>query len=225
MTDPIGQRYELMASHLNEHQRRLWAGAEAEVLGWGGIGQVSRATGLSRGVVAAGRRELGQPGQGMPGDRVRRPGGGRKRLTVRDPTLKAALERLIEPTTRGEPESPLRWTCKSPRELTAALRDQGHRVSHTVVAELLRRLDYSLQADRKIREGGSVPDRDAQFNHINAEVTRYQAEGQPVISVDAKDPFRNNPVEFYHRLWEKWCNSIPRESDLSEAGYAPSGRH
>lgn len=196
MTDPIRQRYELMAGHLNEHQRRLWAGAEAEVLGWGGIGHVSRATGLSRGVVAAGRRELGQPGRGIPGGRVRRPGGGRKRLTVRDPALKADLERLIEPTTRGEPESPLRWTCKSTRELTAALRDQGHPVSHTVVAELLHRLDYSLQADRKIREGGNVPDRDAQFNHINAEVTRYQAEGQPVISVDAKKreligPFKN----------------------------------
>lgn len=196
MTDPIRQRYELMAGHLNEHQRRLWAGAEAEVLGWGGIGHVSRATGLSRGVVAAGRRELGQPGRGIPVGRVRRPGGGRKRLTVRDPALKADLERLIEPTTRGEPESPLRWTCKSTRELTAALRDQGHQVSHTVVAELLHRLDYSLQADRKIREGGNVPDRDAQFNHINAEVTRYQAEGQPVISVDAKKreligPFKN----------------------------------
>lgn len=196
MTDPIRQRYELMAGHLNEHQRRLWAGAEAEVLGWGGIGHVSRATGLSRGVVAAGRRELGQPGRGIPGGRVRRPGGGRKRLTVRDPALKADLERLIEPTTRGEPELPLRWTCKSTRELTAALRDQGHPVSHTVVAELLHRLDYSLQADRKIREGGNVPDRDAQFNHINAEVTRYQAEGQPVISVDAKKreligPFKN----------------------------------
>ena len=202
MTDPIRQRYELMADHLNEHQRRLWAGAEAEVLGWGGIGQVSRATGLSRGGVAAGRRELGQPGRGMPGGRVRRPGGGRKRLTVRDPTLKVDLERLIEPTTRGEPESPLRWTCKSTRELTAALRDQGHQVSHTVVAELLHRLDYSLQADRKIREGGSVPDRDAQFNHINAEVTRYQAEGQPVISVDAKKreligPFKNPGREWH----------------------------
>lgn len=115
---------------------------------------------------------------------------------MRDSALKADLERLIEPTTRGEPESPLRWTCKSTRELTAALRDQGHPVSHTVVAELLHRLDYSLQADRKIREGGNVPDRDAQFNHINAEVTRYQAEGQPVISVDAKKreligPFKN----------------------------------
>lgn len=194
--DPIRQRYDLIARHLNERQRRLWAGTEARVLGWGGIGQVSRATGLSRGVVAAGCRELIQPERAARGARVRRPGGGRKRLTVRDPALKADLERLIEPTTRGEPESPLRWTCKSTRELTAALRDQGHRVSHTVVAELLHRLDYSLQADRKIREGGSVPDRDAQFNHINAEVTRYQAEGQPVISVDAKKreligPFKN----------------------------------
>jgi len=196
MPNPIKQRYELMAGHLNEHQRRLWAGAEARVLGWGGIGQVSRATGLSRGVVAAGRRELSQPDWRIGGDRVRRPGGGRKRLTVRDPTLKADLERLVEPTSRGEPDSPLRWTCKSTRELTAALRQQGHPVSHTVVAELLHRLDYSLQANRKVREGGSEPDRDAQFAHINAAVVRYQAEGQPVISVDAKKreligPFKN----------------------------------
>ena len=196
MPNPIKQRYELMAGHLNEHQRRLWAGAEARVLGWGGIGQVSRATGLSRGVVAAGRRELSQPDWRIGGDRVRRPGGGRKRLTVRDPTLKADLERLVEPTSRGEPDSPLRWTCKSTRELTAALRQQGHPVSHTVVAELLHRLDYSLQANRKVREGGSEPDRDAQFAHINAVVVRYQAEGQPVISVDAKKreligPFKN----------------------------------
>jgi hypothetical protein len=196
MPNPIKQRYELMAGHLNERQRRLWAGAEARVLGWGGIGQVSRATGLSRGVVAAGRRELSQPDWRIGGDRVRRPGGGRKRLTVRDPTLKADLERLVEPTSRGEPDSPLRWTCKSTRELTAALRQQGHPVSHTVVAELLHRLDYSLQANRKVREGGSEPDRDAQFAHINAAVVRYQAEGQPVISVDAKKreligPFKN----------------------------------
>ena len=201
MTDPIRQRYELMAGHLNEHQRRLWAGAEAEVLGGGGIGQGSRATGLSRGVVAAGRRALIQPGRGMPGDRVRRPGGGRKRLTVRDPTLKADLERLIEPTTRGEPESPLRWTCKSTRELTAALRDQGHPVSPTVGVELLHRLDYSLQADRNIREGGSVPDRDAQFNHINAEVARYQTEGQPVISVDVKKRELIGPFKTPGRAW------------------------
>ncbi len=196
MPNPIKQRYELIAGHLNEHQRRLWAGAEARVLGWGGIGQVSRATGLSRGVVAAGRRELSQPDWRIGGDRVRRLGGGRKRLTVRDPTLKADLERLVEPTSRGEPDSPLRWTCKSTRELTAALRQQGHPVSHTVVAELLHRLDYSLQANRKVREGGSEPDRDTQLAHMNAAVVRYQAEGQPVISVDAKKrewigPFKN----------------------------------
>jgi hypothetical protein len=201
MTDPIGQRYELMTGHLNERQRRLWAGAEAQVLGWGGISRVSRATGLSRGAVAAGRRELRQPNRGMLGDRVRRPGGGRTRLTVRDPTLKTDLERLIEPTTRGEPESPLRWTCKSTRELAAALRDRGHPVSHTVVATLLHGLDYRLQADRKIREGGNVPDRDAQFSHINAEVSRYQAESQPVISGDAKKRELIGPFKNPGRAW------------------------
>lgn len=227
MTDPIRRRYELMAGHLNERQRRLWAGAEAQVLGWGGIGQVSRATGLSRGVVAAGRRELGQPGRGRPGDRVRRPGGGRKRLTVRDPTLKADLERLIEPTTRGEPESPLRWTCKSTRELTAALRDRGHRVSHTVVAELLHRLDYSLQADRKSREGERVPDRDAQFSHLNAEVIRYQAQGQPVISVDAKKreligPFKN-PGREWHPKGRAPAVNVYDFPSLSEGKALPYG--
>lgn len=200
--DSIRQRYELMAGHLNERQRRLWAGTEARVLGWGGIGQVSRATGLSRGVVAAGCRELVQPERGAPGRRIRRPGGGRKRLTARDPTLKADLERLVEPTSRGAPDSPLRWTCKSTRHLAAVLRQRGHRVSHTVVAELLHGLDYSLQGDRKVREGGTEPDRDAQFAHINAEVARYQAEGQPVISVDAKKRelignFKNGGRDWY----------------------------
>jgi hypothetical protein len=165
---------------------------------WGGAVS-ARCRGRRACRVGRWRRAVGNcasPPRGMLGGRVRRPGGGRKRLTVRDSTLKADLEQLLEPTTRGEPESPLRWTCKSTRELTAALRDQGHQVSHTVVAEWLHRLDYSLQADRKIREGGNVPDRDAQFAPINTEVVRYQAEGQPVISVDAKKreligPFKN----------------------------------
>jgi hypothetical protein len=200
--DPIRQRYELIAGHLNERQRRLWAGTEARVLGWGGIGQVSRATGLSRGVVAAGCRELVQPERAARGARVRRPGGGRKRLTVRDPTLIVDLERLVEPTSRGAPDSPLRWTCKSTRQLAAVLHQQGHTVSHAVVAELLHGLDYSLQGDRKVREGGTEPDRDAQFAHLNAEVIRFQAEGQPVISVDAKKRelignFKNAGREWY----------------------------
>lgn len=200
--DSIRQQYELIAGHLNERQRRLWAGTEARVLGWGGIGQVSRATGLSRGVVAAGCRELVQPQRAWRGARVRRPGGGRKRLTARDPTLKADLERLVELTSRGAPDSPLRWTCKSTRHLTAALRQQGHGVSHTVVAELLYGLDYSLQGDRKVREGGTEPDRDAQFAHLNAEVIRYQAEGQPVISVDAK---QRELIGNFKNAGREWC--------------------
>jgi hypothetical protein len=200
--DSIRQRYELIVGHLNERQRRLWAGVEARVLGWGGIGQVSRATGLSRGVVAAGGQELVHPERGARGQRVRRAGGGRKRLTVRDPTLKVDLERLVEPTSRGAPDSPLRWTCKSTRQLAAVLHQQGHPVSHAVVAELLHGLDYSLQGDRKVREGGTEPDRDAQFAHLNAEVIRFQAEGQPVISVDAKKRewignFKNAGREWY----------------------------
>lgn len=184
--DPIGQRYEWIVHYLNERQRRLWAGAEARVLGWGGIERVSRATGLARGVVSVGCRELAHPEQGAPGARIRRPGGGRKRLTVHDPTLKADLDSLVEPTSRGDPVSPLRWTCKSTRHLAAALRQQGHTVSPALVADLLHAMDYSLQGNRKVLEGGTDPDRDAQFAYLNAEVTRFQAEGQPVVSVDAK---------------------------------------
>ena len=183
--EAIKRRFELLAPGLDERQRRLLAASEAMVVGRGGGVAVSRATGVSRRAIRAGIREL-QTGESRPPGRVRRPGGGRKSAVEHDPGLPAALERLIEPTTRGDPESPLRWTCKSLRKLTAALRDQGHTVSQRVVANLLRTLEYSLQGNRKVLEGSQHPDRNAQFEYLNEQVQRQVAAGQPAISVDAK---------------------------------------
>jgi transposase len=182
----IKQRYERIAGVLDERARRAVAAAEALALGRGGIAAVSRATGLSRKAIALGVRELrGEVPRAEPG-RIRRPGGGRKPLESQDPTLRADLERLVEPVTRGDPESPLRWTCKSVRRLARELHVQGHRLSHEKVAQLLHALGYSLQANRKTREGADHPDRDAQFAHLNATTAAYLAAGDPVISVDTK---------------------------------------
>ncbi len=184
--DAIKARYARVAGTLDERGRRAVAAAEALALGWGGIAAVSRATGLSRQTIRTGIKELrGLIPSAAPG-RVRRPGGGRKKTVTTDPTVRADLERLVEPTTRGDPESPLRWTSKSVRKLAAALRELGHQVSHQWVAERLRELGYSLQGNRKTREGSSHPDRDAQFAHINAAAEAFLAAGEPVISVDTK---------------------------------------
>ena len=197
--EAIKRRFELLAPGLDERQRRLLAASEAMVLGRGGGVAVSRATGVSRRVIRAGIRELQAP-ESLPSGRVRRPGGGRKSAVEKDPGLPAALERLIEPTTRGDPESPLRWTCKSLRKLTDALREQGHAVSQRVVANLLRTLEYSLQGNRKVLEGSQHPDRNAQFEYLNAQVETQLAAGEPAISVDAKKkelvgPFKNGGRE------------------------------
>jgi hypothetical protein len=170
--------------HLNERSRRMLAAAEAAEIGYGGVSLVSRACGLSRVTITKGIAELAGPP--LPGDRVRRPGGGRWRLTVRDPVLPGLLESLVEPLARGDPESPLRWTCKSTRTLAWELRDRRHPISHEKVAQLLRDMDYSLQGNRKTEEGEDHPDRDAQFRHINKEVRSALAQGWPVISVDTK---------------------------------------
>jgi len=184
----IRERFALLAGELDERTRRLVAAAEALTLGRGGPSVVARATGVSRRAIREGIWELtGAPTAARVGPRrVRRPGGGRKPAVLRDPTLLADLERLVEPVTRGDPESPLRWTCKSVRKLATELGQQGHPVSHRVVAEALHALGYSLQANRKTREGGDHPDRDAQFAHINRQVAAVLARGDPVISVDAK---------------------------------------
>ena len=184
--EAIKERYARVAGALDERSRRAVAASEALALGWGGITAVSRATGLSRTAIRLGIAELtGAVPRAAPG-RVRRPGGGRKKTVAIDPTVRDDLERLVEPATRGDPESPLRWTCKSVRKLAAALRGLGHRVSHQWVAAALRDLGYSLQGNRKTREGSGHPDRDAQFAHINAAAEAFLAAGEPVISVDTK---------------------------------------
>jgi len=160
------------------------AANEARSLGYGGISRVRRACGLSRKAIAKGMREIAD-GSTLPG-RIRRSGAGRKNIVVRDPKLLASLERLIEPETRGDPESPLRWICKSTRTLAAQLTGQKHPISHEKVAQLLRDQNYSLQSNRKTEEGADHPDRDAQFRHINAQVKRALGRGMPVISVDTK---------------------------------------
>src|SRR5438477_2785134 len=183
--EAIKQRFERVAGELNERTRRLLAASEAMTLGWGGISAVSRATGLSRQVISAGIQELQGGTQGEEG-RVRRKGGGRKSNVSKDPKLSEDLERLVEPMTRGDPESPLRWTSKSVRKLAKELQSLGHQVSHELVSELLHGLGYSLQANRKTREGGTHPDRNAQFEHLHAQAASFLAAGEPAVSVDAK---------------------------------------
>jgi hypothetical protein len=174
-----------LAPTLSERGRRIWAATEAREGGRGGIAGVARATGISASTIRRGLQELSAPVPLGP-DRIRRPGGGRKKTLVKDPTLLTDLEGLVEPTVSGDPQSPLRWTSKSVRQLAAALQGMGHTVSRQLVAELLAAAGYSLQANRKTREGPSHPDRDGQFRYINRHVRRFQRARQPVISVDTK---------------------------------------
>ena len=178
-------KYRGLRDELSEFMRRRWAAVEAVSLGRGGISAVSAATGLAHSTIRRGIREL-KSGSAPPGSRERRPGAGRKRIDVVDPHLRASLERLVEPESRGDPQSPLRWTCKSTRRLAKELTAQGHAVGPTTVRQLLKAAGYSLQANRKTREGESHPDRDAQFRYINRRVTAQQRQGQPAISVDTK---------------------------------------
>ncbi len=184
----IQTKYRSLEPEMDERLRRQWAATEARDVGWGGITAVAQATGMSRTTVTAGLRELALPEaeRATQASRVRRVGGGRHSLMETDPGLLAALEALIEPTTRGDPETPLRWTCKSTRRLADELTRQNHPVHAGTVGTLLREAGYSLQANRKTREGASHPDRNAQFEYINASVQRFLKRGQPVISVDAK---------------------------------------
>ncbi len=200
--EAIAERYGRVAGVLDERGRRAVAASEALTLGRGGIAAVARATGVARGVIEDGIKEFTGAVAGAPAGRVRRPGGGRKKLATTDPTVRADLERLVEPTTRGDPESPLRWTCKSARRLAAELRARGHRVSHQWVTEALRELRYSLQGNRKTREGAGHPDRDAQFAHINRTAEAYLAAGEPVASVDAK---KKELVGDFKNGGREWC--------------------
>jgi hypothetical protein len=190
LVEAVRQKYDLLQPIMNERMRRQWAAAEALSLPRGGVTIVSQATTLSRTTIEAGIHELRTqedlPPEEVHPERVRRPGGGRHSLLIDDPTLIEDLDALVEPATRGDPQSPLRWTSKSTRKLADELNAQGHRVSHVTVAALLQDLDYSLQANRKTREGKGQPDRDAQFRYIDKQVRVFQKEGQPVISVDSK---------------------------------------
>ncbi len=197
---------------LDERTRRLMAANEARGLGHGGISEVSRACGLSRKAIAKGIREI-EAGTAPPPGRIRQPGAGRKKIIVHDPGLMPAMERLIEPETRGDPESPLRWTCKSTRTLAAQLTRQKHPISHMKVAQLLHEQGYSLQGNRKTEEGGDHPDRDAQFRHINTQVRRSLAKGTPVISVDTK---KKELVGNYENKGRKW---LPAKKPVKVQGH------
>jgi DNA-binding phage protein len=183
--ESMSARHEALCAVLNERDRRLYAASEAKAAGRGGIAAVSRVTGVARSTIGRGLKDLASP-ERLPAGRVRRAGGGRKSLTETDPTLLSDLEALVEPDSRGDPMSPLRWTCKSLRTLASRLGELGHEVSHTVVGELLKAKGFSLHANRKTKEGADHPDRDAQFAVINQAAKEALAERQPLISVDTK---------------------------------------
>ena len=200
----IRRKFDVLGPVMDERMRRQWAAAEADELGWGGVSAVATATGLSRTTITAGLRELRNRAE-HPDEpvslRIRRPGGGGKWLTDLDPGLLPALEALVDPVTRGDPDSPLRWTCKSTRRLAEELTRQGHPLCPRSVAALLIDAGYSLQANRKTREGAAHPDRNAQFEYINAQVAALQRRGQPVVSVDTKKKERVGDFKNGGREW------------------------
>ena len=190
LIERIRQKFKSLGPVMDERVRRQWAAAEAAAVGWGGIAALVAATGMSPNTIARGGQELQErarkPRLRVADKRIRRMGGGRKSIIDSNPSILESLEALVEPLTRGDPESPLRWTCKSTSRLAEELRNQGHQVGERTVAMLLHRAGYSLQSNRKVREGSSHPDRNAQFEHINNQVLAFQRYGQPVVSVDTK---------------------------------------
>jgi Rhodopirellula transposase DDE domain len=208
----IRQKFLSLAPVMDERMRRQWAASEAAALGWGGVAAVAEASGLAWNTIKAGMRELDHrakhPEESVD-DRIRRGGGGRKRLTETDPRLLKALELLVDPATRGHPESPLRWTCKSTAKLAQELTRQNHPVTDRTVATLLKQAGYSLQANRKTREGSQHPDRNAQFEHINEQVVAFHRQRQPVISVDTK---KKELVGDFRNVGREWQpKGIPEE--------------
>jgi hypothetical protein len=199
----IKKIHESMKGHLNERQQRLLTASMANAIGYGGISTLSRMTGMSRTTITSGRKELETPEE-FDIKKVRREGGGRKKITDIDQTIMTDLENLVEPVTRGDPESPLRWSCKSTRKLAVELNNRGHKASHSTVAVLLSDLGYNLQGNKKIIEGESHPDRNAQFEYINNKTQEYPQNGQPAISVDTKKKelvgnFKNGGREYRHK--------------------------
>ena len=207
----VRAKFLALAPAFNEATLRLWAAAEAQALGRGGIAVVARATGLSRNTIAAGLRDLEEPERltELGSGKLRRPGGGRKRLTDLQPDLAAALERLVSPATRGDPMSPLRWSSKSCEKLASELTAEGFTVSADTVARLLVADGYSLQSTRKTMEGGDHPDRDAQFQHIAAQTKAFQADDQPVISVDCKKKELVGEFKNGGREWQPEGHPVP----------------
>ena len=197
----LKQRFKKLWPHMNERVRRIFAASESLKIGHGGISRINQVCGLSRVTITKGIEELRE--NPLPGERVRRAGGGRSKITKKDPGLPRALEALVEPLTRGDPQSPLRWICKSTRVLAGELRSQHHQISHAKVGQLLRGLSYSLQGNRKTEEGDGNSDRNAQFEHINSQVHKAMKAGIPVISVDTKK--KELIGNFYNkgRQWRK----------------------
>jgi hypothetical protein len=208
--EQLDRKFRHLAPVLGEAALRHWAAVEAEALGRGGVSAVARVTGLSRTTIYAGLAELKQTHVApLPKGRMRRAGGGRKRLTKKDPGLLAALEKLVEPFTRGDPESPLQWTSKSTTKLAQALTAAGHPVSQRTVCDLLAAAGYSLQSTRKTREGGQHVDRDAQFQHLNGQVQAALHRGQPVISVDTKKKELVGDFKNAGREWHEKGQPVP----------------
>jgi len=223
-TSQIAQRYNLLEWALDERLRRLVSAAEAKVLGHGGITIVAQATHVSRRAIHAGLKELEsrQLDETSTSSRIRRPGAGRKSATETDTTLQTDLELLVDPVTRGDPESPLRWTCKSLRTLADELGNMGHKVSHTHVGKLLIKLGYSLQGNQKTLEGAGHPDRNSQFEHINEHVTNQLEKGEPVISVDTK---KKELIGRFKNNGQTWCpkgepTEVKVHDFIEEAGRA-----
>lgn len=196
----IRQKYELLSTHLNERTRRIWAATEAKAIGYGGTSFIARATKISRRAILVGIREI-ESKRLLPEGRVRKDGGGRKSVVYHQPTIIEKLENLVEPLTRGDPKSPLRWTCKSTRRLSGELIKMGYQASSRIVRLLLHQMGYSLQGNRKTIEGKQHPDRNAQFEYINARVVKELRTSQPVISVDTK---KKELVGNYANNGEKW---------------------
>src|SRR5512144_2723837 len=212
LIEKIRRKFERVSGVLNERSRRVWAAAEAEALGYGGQSIVAKATGLSRVPLQRGGRERGEDTFSLDPrqpDRIRQGGGGRKKRMQPEPGWLLALEALVEPTTQGDPESPLRGTCRSARQLAAALAAQDYRISHQTVAALLDDLGYSLQSNQKTQEGSAHPDRDAQFQYIHDRVEDFQRRGQPVVSVDTKKKELGGDFKNGGREWRPQGNPEP----------------
>ena len=209
----IRLKYRDLFSFLNERTRRCWAAAEAKTIGYGGVSCVARATGLTRGTIHVGLRELSD-GISFSSERIRKTGGGRKTLTEKDPTLLSALNDLVEPVTRGDPESCLRWTCKSTPTLAAELTRKGHRVSQRTVYTLLGKQGYSLQSNKKTREGTNHLDRDAQFQYLNESTKQFHNKNLPVISVDTK---KKELIGNFRNQGKEWLpKGNPREVNIHD---------